>query len=77
MTDPLNRQLRAISSAVSAERAPSEAGENILSRLNTLTARQKVVLGLLAEGLPTRSLRIDWASARRRSRRMWERFCAS
>ena len=54
MTDPLNRQLRAVSSAISAERAPPEAGDNILSRLNTLTARQKVVLGLLAEGLPNK-----------------------
>ena len=54
MTDPLNRQMRALSVAISSERGPSEAGDSILSRLNKLTARQKRVLQLLAEGLPNK-----------------------
>jgi ATP/maltotriose-dependent transcriptional regulator MalT len=54
MTDPLNRQLRVLSGAVTAERGPPEAGDSILARLNKLTARQKGVLELLAEGLPNK-----------------------
>jgi DNA-binding CsgD family transcriptional regulator len=63
VTDPLNRQLRAISATnmpcglggvPGADRGPSEAGDSILSRLNKLTARQKRVLELLAEGLPNK-----------------------
>ncbi len=58
MTDPLNWQLRALSGAMSpremGERGPTEAGDSILSRLNKLTARQKRVLELLAEGLPNK-----------------------
>lgn len=64
MTDPLNRQLRALSGAISPlgvspaalspDRGPAEAGDSILSRLNKLTARQKRVLELLAEGLPNK-----------------------
>ncbi|MGO9391527.1 response regulator transcription factor [Rhodoblastus sp.] len=54
MTDPLNRQMRAFSGALAAERGPSEAGDTVLSRLNKLTARQKRVLELLAEGLPNK-----------------------
>ncbi len=54
MTDPLNRQMRALSGALAAERGPSEAGDTVLSRLNKLTARQKRVLELLAEGLPNK-----------------------
>jgi ATP/maltotriose-dependent transcriptional regulator MalT len=54
MTDPLNRQMRAFSGALASERGPSEAGDTVLSRLNKLTARQKRVLELLAEGLPNK-----------------------
>jgi DNA-binding CsgD family transcriptional regulator len=60
MTDPLNRQLRAISGATNgpfglgADRGPVEAGDSILCRLNKLTTRQKRVLELLAEGLPNK-----------------------
>jgi DNA-binding CsgD family transcriptional regulator len=54
MTDPLSRQLRALACAKSAERGAPEAGDSILSRVNTLTGRQKVVLGLLTEGLPNK-----------------------
>ncbi len=54
LTDPLNRQMRALSGAIATERGPSEAGDSILARLNKLTARQKRVLQLLAEGLPNK-----------------------
>ena len=54
MADPLNRQMRALSGAIAAERGPAEAGDTVLSRLNKLTARQKRVLELLAEGLPNK-----------------------
>jgi ATP/maltotriose-dependent transcriptional regulator MalT len=55
MTDPLNRQLRALSGAMAPpDRGPPEAGDSMLSRLNKLTARQKKVLELLAEGLPNK-----------------------
>jgi DNA-binding CsgD family transcriptional regulator len=69
MADPLNRQLRAMSGATNmplglggvlgggllgADRGPVEAGDSILCRLNKLTARQKRVLELLAEGLPNK-----------------------
>ncbi len=54
VTDPLNRQLRALSGVMTAERGPQEAGDTILSRLNKLTTRQKRVLELLAEGLPNK-----------------------
>ena len=54
MTDPLNRQMRVLSGAVSSERGPAEAGDSIVARLNKLTARQKRVLQLLAEGLPNK-----------------------
>jgi DNA-binding CsgD family transcriptional regulator len=37
-----------------ADRGPVEAGDSILCRLNKLTARQKRVLELLAEGLPNK-----------------------
>jgi DNA-binding NarL/FixJ family response regulator len=43
-----------LSGAISAERGPPEAGDSILARLNKLTARQKRVLELLAEGLPNK-----------------------
>ena len=51
MTDPLNRQMRAISAP---DRGPPEVGDSLLARLNKLTARQKKVLELLAEGLPNK-----------------------
>jgi ATP/maltotriose-dependent transcriptional regulator MalT len=54
VTDPLNRQLNAFSGALAAERGPMEPGDSLLSRLNKLTARQKRVLELLAEGLPNK-----------------------
>lgn len=55
MTDPLDRHLRALSGAMaSADRGPPEEGDSMLSRLNKLTARQKKVLELLAEGLPNK-----------------------
>jgi DNA-binding CsgD family transcriptional regulator len=54
VTDPLNRQLSAFSGALAAERGPSEPGDSLLARLNKLTARQKRVLELLAEGLPNK-----------------------
>lgn len=54
MIDPLNRQLSALSGDLDAERGRPESGESILSRLNTLTARQKRVLELVAEGLPNK-----------------------
>ncbi len=54
MTDPLNRQMRVLSSAIATERGPAEAGDSVLARLNKLTARQKKVLELLAEGLPNK-----------------------
>jgi ATP/maltotriose-dependent transcriptional regulator MalT len=64
MTNPLNQQLRAMSGAMagvasgpqkSAEaQKPSGSEESVLSRLNKLTARQKHVLELLAEGLPNK-----------------------
>jgi ATP/maltotriose-dependent transcriptional regulator MalT len=55
MTDPLNRQLRALSGAMAPpDRGPPEAGDSMLARLNRLTARQKKVLELLAEGLPNK-----------------------
>ncbi len=54
MIDPLNRRLSALSGAVNAERGPPETGDSILSRLNTLTSRQKGVLELVAEGLPNK-----------------------
>jgi DNA-binding CsgD family transcriptional regulator len=54
MTDPLNRQMGVFSSAISTERGPVEAGDSVLARLNKLTARQKKVLELLAEGLPNK-----------------------
>ena len=53
MTDPLNRQMRAIS-ATAPDRGPPEVGDSLLARLNKLTARQKKVLELLAEGLPNK-----------------------
>lgn len=53
-TDPLNRQLNAFSGALATERGPSEPGDSLLARLNKLTARQKKVLELLAEGLPNK-----------------------
>ena len=53
-TDPLNRQLNAFSGALATERGPSEPGDSLLARLNKLTARQKRVLELLAEGLPNK-----------------------
>ncbi len=59
MTDPLNRQLRVLSGATNAsgclgaDRGPAD-GDSILCRLNKLTARQKRVLELLAEGLPNK-----------------------
>jgi DNA-binding NarL/FixJ family response regulator len=39
---------------LSVERGPTEAGDTVLARLNKLTARQKRVLELLAEGLPNK-----------------------
>lgn len=54
MTDPLNRQLQVLSDVNSAERSAPEAGNSFLSRLYTLTERQKMVLRLLAEGLPNK-----------------------
>jgi DNA-binding CsgD family transcriptional regulator len=54
MADPLNRQMRVLSGAVASERGPAEAGDSVLARLNKLTARQKRVLELLAEGLPNK-----------------------
>jgi DNA-binding NarL/FixJ family response regulator len=54
MTDPLNRQMGVLSSAIATERGPAEAGDSILARLNKLTARQKNVLEFLAEGLPNK-----------------------
>jgi DNA-binding NarL/FixJ family response regulator len=54
MADPLNRQMRALSGAIATERGPAEAGDSVLVRLNKLTARQKKVLELLAEGLPNK-----------------------
>jgi DNA-binding CsgD family transcriptional regulator len=54
MIDPLNRQLGAPSGDVNAERGRPETGDSILSRLNTLTARQKGVLELVAAGLPNK-----------------------
>jgi DNA-binding CsgD family transcriptional regulator len=54
MADPLNRQMRVLSGAVATERGPAEAGDSVLARLNKLTARQKKVLELLAEGLPNK-----------------------
>jgi DNA-binding NarL/FixJ family response regulator len=46
--------LSAFSGALAAERGPSEPGDSLLARLNKLTARQKRVLELLAEGLPNK-----------------------
>lgn len=55
MTDPLNRHMRALSGALAPpDRGPPEEGDSLLSRLNRLTARQKKVLELLAEGLPNK-----------------------
>jgi DNA-binding CsgD family transcriptional regulator len=55
MTDPLDRHLRSLSAAMApADRGPPEAGDTMLARLNRLTARQKKVLELLAEGLPNK-----------------------
>jgi len=54
MTDPLNRQMGVFSGALATERGPVEAGDSVLARLNKLTARQKKVLELLAEGLPNK-----------------------
>jgi ATP/maltotriose-dependent transcriptional regulator MalT len=54
MTDPLDRQMRALSGAIAPTRGPCEEGDSVLARLNTLTARQKKVLELLAEGLPNK-----------------------
>jgi ATP/maltotriose-dependent transcriptional regulator MalT len=54
MTDPLDRQMRALSGAIAPTRGPCEEGDSVLARLNTLTARQKNVLELLAEGLPNK-----------------------
>jgi len=64
MTNPLNQQLRAFSGAManvapapqreSEAQKPEESDENVLARLNKLTARQKRVLELLAEGLPNK-----------------------
>ena len=56
MIDPLNRQLNTLSGAVNAELGPPETGDSILSRLNTLTTRQKGVLELVAEGLPNKMI---------------------
>jgi DNA-binding NarL/FixJ family response regulator len=54
MIDPLKRQMSALSGATSAERGPPETSDSILSRLNTLTSRQKGVLELVAQGLPNK-----------------------
>jgi DNA-binding CsgD family transcriptional regulator len=54
MTDPLNRQMRVLSGAMTSERGPNEPGDSVLARLNKLTARQKRVLQLLAQGLPNK-----------------------
>jgi len=55
MADPINRHLRAWSGAVApADRGPPEEGDSLLVRLDRLTARQKKVLELLAEGLPNK-----------------------
>jgi DNA-binding CsgD family transcriptional regulator len=54
MTDPLDRQMRVLSGAIAPTRGPCEEGDSVLARLNTLTARQKRVLELLAEGLPNK-----------------------
>jgi RNA polymerase sigma factor (sigma-70 family) len=64
MTNPLNQQLRAFSGAMasvappppreSETQTPEETDESVLARLNKLTARQKRVLELLAEGLPNK-----------------------
>lgn len=55
MTEPLDMRLRVLSVAASADRgAPSQAEDNVLERLNKLTARQKKVLELLAQGLPNK-----------------------
>jgi DNA-binding CsgD family transcriptional regulator len=54
MTDPLDRQMRVLSGAIAPRRVAGEDGDSVLARLNTLTARQKKVLELLAEGLPNK-----------------------
>jgi DNA-binding NarL/FixJ family response regulator len=54
IADPMNRQMSALSSAVLPERGPADSVESIVERLNSLTARQKKVLALLAEGLPNK-----------------------
>ena len=54
MTDPLNRQMHALSRAKLAEPGAPEADDGVLSRVGMLTGRQKMVLGLLAEGLPNK-----------------------
>ena len=54
IADPLNRQLHALSCAKPIQRSAADSGDSILSRLNTLTGRQKMVLVLLAEGLPNK-----------------------
>jgi ATP/maltotriose-dependent transcriptional regulator MalT len=54
MTGPLNRQLQALTCAKPAGLGAAEGDDSILARLNTLTARQKMVLALLAEGLPNK-----------------------
>lgn len=61
MTNPLNQQLKALSGAMdgvtprdSESQKPEETDESVLARLNKLTARQKRVLELLAEGLPNK-----------------------
>lgn len=54
MTDPLDRQMRVLSGVIASRRGSGEEGDSVLARLNTLTARQKKVLELLAEGLPNK-----------------------
>ncbi len=55
MTEPLDMRLRVLSVAASADRGGSgQADDNVLERLNKLTARQKKVLELLAQGLPNK-----------------------
>lgn len=51
-TDP--QRLQPVSCVASTERGAPDADESVLSRLNTLTGRQKMVLTILTEGLPNK-----------------------
>jgi DNA-binding NarL/FixJ family response regulator len=53
MTNPLSQQFRVFSKIAMGARGGDE-NESVLTRLNKLTARQKRVLELLAQGLPNK-----------------------